>query len=229
MPQAAWPVFLLPYLEQDPLWHQTVSAFQTNPNPFSLPPHSAFGVYQPLFVCPSDGRVQSPQNVRVFNPATNMVGPRPTAFLSYLGVQGTDRMHHDGMLFEGSKLKFGSVADGTSNTLFLGERPPSALLDLGWWYTGIGTDLMGTADSVLGVRELSTGRRWDTKCDPAPAHFTEGRFNVECDHLHFWSPHPGGANFLFVDGSVHFLTYSADSIMPALATRAGGEVVAIPE
>ena len=35
----------------------------------------------------------------------------------------------------------------------------------------------------------------------------------------------GGTNFLFADGSVHFLAYSAASVVPALATRAGGEVI----
>jgi prepilin-type processing-associated H-X9-DG protein len=44
--------------------------------------------------------------------------------------------------------------------------------------------------------------------------------------FHFWSPLSGGANFAFADGSVRFLRYAADSIMPALATRAGGETVA---
>jgi len=43
--------------------------------------------------------------------------------------------------------------------------------------------------------------------------------------FHFWSMHSGGANFLFADGSVHFLRYSADAILPALATRHGNEVV----
>jgi prepilin-type processing-associated H-X9-DG protein len=38
-----------------------------------------------------------------------------------------------------------------------------------------------------------------------------------------------GANFAFADGSVHFLRYSADSILPALATRAGGEAAVVPE
>ena len=41
----------------------------------------------------------------------------------------------------------------------------------------------------------------------------------------FWSLHPGGANFAFADGSVKFLRYSAADILPALATRAGGEAV----
>jgi prepilin-type processing-associated H-X9-DG protein len=40
--------------------------------------------------------------------------------------------------------------------------------------------------------------------------------------------HPGGANFLFADCSARYLPYTAQSIMPALATRAGGETVALP-
>jgi prepilin-type processing-associated H-X9-DG protein len=38
----------------------------------------------------------------------------------------------------------------------------------------------------------------------------------------------GGANFLFADGSVHFLSYAADDVLPALATRSDGEVVTLP-
>jgi prepilin-type processing-associated H-X9-DG protein len=38
--------------------------------------------------------------------------------------------------------------------------------------------------------------------------------------------HGGGANFLFADGSVHFLRAGTDiRVLAALATRAGGEVV----
>jgi hypothetical protein len=49
-----------------------------------------------------------------------------------------------------------------------------------------------------------------------------------CDFYHFWSNHTSGAFFAFCDGSVQFLTYGAAPIMPALATRAGGETPELP-
>ena len=40
------------------------------------------------------------------------------------------------------------------------------------------------------------------------------------------SNHPGGANTLFADGSVHYLSETLDlSILAALVTRNGGEIV----
>ncbi|HLW66382.1 MAG TPA: H-X9-DG-CTERM domain-containing protein [Gemmataceae bacterium] len=73
---------------------------------------------------------------------------------------------------------------------------------------------------------------WDTGSTGGgcrgPFHYGPGRIDNPCDSFHFWSLHPMGANFLFCDGSVHFIAYSAAEIMPALATRAGGEVVDLP-
>jgi prepilin-type processing-associated H-X9-DG protein len=40
---------------------------------------------------------------------------------------------------------------------------------------------------------------------------------------------PGGGNWAFADGSVRWLAYSAAPILPALATRAGGEPVTVPD
>lgn len=65
-------------------------------------------------------------------------------------------------------------------------------------------------------------------CPPGLSEFGPGQITNQCDLFHFWSPHIGGAHFLFVDGSTRFLSYSAVSVMPALATRAGGETVQLP-
>jgi prepilin-type processing-associated H-X9-DG protein len=53
-----------------------------------------------------------------------------------------------------------------------------------------------------------------------------GTIQNDCDQTHYYSMHSGGANFLFCDGSVKFLTYGANSVLPALGTRDGGEVIA---
>jgi prepilin-type processing-associated H-X9-DG protein len=62
----------------------------------------------------------------------------------------------------------------------------------------------------------------DPACVTAQRRYGPGRLDNPCDRYHFWSLHSGGGNWLFADGSVRFLTYTAGSILPALATRAGG-------
>jgi prepilin-type processing-associated H-X9-DG protein len=110
--------------------------------------------------------------------------------------------------------------------LIVGERPPSADGLLGWWYAGWGQSKDGSAEMVLGAAERNDHPRYD-KCPKGPYSFTAPQANNVCDLFHFWSYHRNGANFLFCDGSVHFIPYAAAPIMPALATRAGGEAVSI--
>ena len=110
-----------------------------------------------------------------------------------------------------------------------GERPPSADLRFGWHYASVGQDGAGSLDSVIGVRDPNVASESEYRpCGIGPFSFNAGRADDSCSVFHYWSLHPGGANFAFADGSVRFLSYSADSILPALATRAGGEVVEVP-
>ncbi len=215
-----WPARILPYIEQDALWQQVEAAFATDPNTanfYGHPPHERLlGTAVRLFNCPADPRLPGP--VVVFN--------LPIAFTSYLGVEGIDQDQRDGMLALDSRVRLTDIQDGTNNTLLLGERPPSADFRFGWWYRGWGQRKDGSGEMVLGVRELNTSR---LSCPFEPSRFQQGRFDDPCSMFHFWSPHTGGANFAFADGSVRFLRYSADDIMPALATRAGGEAVTLPD
>ena len=53
--------------------------------------------------------------------------------------------------------------------------------------------------------------------------------NVNRPLLRYWSHHSGGGHFAFCDGSVRFLKYSMNDLMPALATRSGNESLNLPE
>src|SRR5581483_8423795 len=224
MPYSGWTVSLLPYLEQPTLAAQAQTAYRADLYPFHNPPHTGLSTVVPAFICPMDPRISTAQTSQ----RTNTVA----AFTSYLGVAGLDAAKtRDGILFQDSVTRLADVTDGTSNTLLLGERPPSADYQFGWWYAGAGQQFTGSADLVLGVREpnlllVTVG----SPCGPGRYPFAAATsLNDPCGMFHFWSPHSGGANFAFADGSVRFLSYSADSIMPALATRAGGEAVSLPD
>jgi prepilin-type processing-associated H-X9-DG protein len=106
-----------------------------------------------------------------------------------------------------------------------GERPPSADLAFGWWYTDGGSGRGGSTTVLLGVREI-VGIRDARMCGSSRASFGPGSVWNQCDKYHFWSFHSGGAHFLFADGAVRFVSYSAADVLPALATRHGGEPVA---
>ena len=223
-PLSGWSLSILPYLEQQAIYDRAIADYRTAFLPFPPNVHLGLSTVVPVFTCPSDGRIATAQ----VSLRTNTLA----AFTSYLGVSGRDSIvAKDGMLFQASHTGFADIADGSSNTLLLGERSPSADFQFGWWYAGTGQRVTGSADIVLGVREpnlqlITVG----SPCGPGNYPFMPATgLNDPCGMFHFWSPHPGGANFAFADGSVRFLRYSADSIMPALATRAGGEVAALPD
>jgi prepilin-type processing-associated H-X9-DG protein len=49
--------------------------------------------------------------------------------------------------------------------------------------------------------------------------------NNPCSLNYIWSCHTGGLNLVFVDGSVHFLSYkTSQATICALATMANGEI-----
>jgi prepilin-type N-terminal cleavage/methylation domain-containing protein/prepilin-type processing-associated H-X9-DG protein len=222
MPFSGWSMSILPYVEQQALADRARAAYRLVPLPFFNPPHTGLSTVVPVFLCPSDGRVVTPQ----VSERTKTLA----AFTSYLGVSGKDYASKDGVLFQDAHVALLEIADGTGNTLLLGERPPSTDFQFGWWYAGIGQRRTGSADLILGVREhnlqpITAG----SMCGPGAYPFAPSQFNDPCGMFHFWSPHSGGAHFLFCDGSVRFLAYSADTVMPALATRAGGEGATLPD
>ena len=218
-----WTARLFPYLERDAQWRQIEAAFQSDPNRLAFyghQPHAELlGTPVPAFACPADSRVSSSQVSAKTVTA---------AFTSYLGVAGRNGFQNDGLLFADSKVRFAEIRDGQSNTVLIGERPPSEDFRIGWWYRGWGASKDGIGEMILGVRERNFSADYKA-CPPGPYKFVRGELKNPCDTFHYWSLHAGGANFAFADGSVRFLSYSADAILPALSTRAGGESVSPTE
>jgi prepilin-type N-terminal cleavage/methylation domain-containing protein len=215
---SSWLTWLLPYLEQEPLWTQTKAAYTQSQSPFRNPPHVGLSTPIKLFGCPSDPRANEVQ----FAPVDQFF----VATTSYLGVEGKDLTTLDGVFYRDSHTRIGDIKDGTSQTVMVGERPPSANSQFGWWYAGVGQRFTGSCDVVLGVEEQNVQPVTVGSCAPGTYRFGPGRLSNQCDMFHFWSPHTGGgAHFLFADSSAHFLPYTAAPLLPALASKAAGDVV----
>lgn len=207
----SWHTRLLPYVEQQLLWERAQRAYAAVPEPFfNNPPHPLSAIVA-LYTCPADGRS--------FVSAKLNIG-----LTSYLGIQGTNQVRKNGVLFVDSRISFAEIRDGVSNTLFVGERPHSDDEIWGYWYAGWGASKDGTGDMILGVRSVNVGKL-ETVCPFGPYQFGPGTVKEICDVLHFWSLHSGGGHFLFGDGGVRFMSYSANAVLPALATRASGETI----
>jgi len=208
---ASWLYVVRPYIEQQLQFTPMTDTFY--PNFKGEDTTNAWKRAVKVFTCPSDPR------------SGNFVSPADGYGLtSYTGVEGTDTAYygkHDGLILAtgddgtvGPSVKFESVADGMSNTLMIGERPPSQDLFWGWWFTN-------PVDTHLGVRNTLLVYN---NC-PSPAQFAPGKLTNDCDFHHFWSHHSGGGNFALGDGSVRFIRYSASATVLQMGTRAGGETI----
>jgi prepilin-type N-terminal cleavage/methylation domain-containing protein/prepilin-type processing-associated H-X9-DG protein len=213
-----WTNVLLPHLERGDLWRSIPWAYQLSPG-YNSPPHVGIVTVVPTFACPADGRLHAP--------ITDSFG-YTAAYGSYQGVLSDDRIVRSAMDYV-QKVRMTDVTDGTSQSLYLGERPPGGVAFSGNWYTlDVPIPDLPYTTGLVYASAIPVHADGGGLCQ-GPFHFGPGRVENPCDTYHFWSLHSGGANFGFVDGSVRFLRYSADSVLPALATRAGGEVVAIPD
>ncbi len=208
----SWATLILPFIEQQNLDSSGYDNYHQQ--------------HLPIYACPSDRRAMGYY--------TGNQGFGLQGLTDYLAVTGTmtfngspnapaSRRKCNGVMYESSRTRIADITDGTSMTVLVGERPPSPDLFWGWW-------TWSAFDASLGVQDTfavytTAGDNSTVFCtNYFPESYRPGN-NESCDTHHFWSAHPGGGNWLFADGSVRFLPYQANTILPALATRNGGEVV----
>jgi prepilin-type N-terminal cleavage/methylation domain-containing protein/prepilin-type processing-associated H-X9-DG protein len=225
-PGWGWAALILPYLEQSGVYGQ-IHFGKNIADPLN---EVVRATNLPVFLCPSDPGEKN-FNVDAANVSVgrcNYVGmfgqpeicPDP-GFLSTAPEYG---IAHRGMLCRNAPVRMADVKDGTSNTIFIGERS-STLAYAAWTGAVTGGQVPPKSPNPYGYEAeespvLILGHTGTS--DDSPPHTP----NSEVNHVDdFSSDHPQGANFLFVDGSVQQLGSSIDpSVWRALGTRAGGEI-----
>jgi prepilin-type N-terminal cleavage/methylation domain-containing protein/prepilin-type processing-associated H-X9-DG protein len=165
------------------------------------------------------------------NPPLLAVG-MPAKYIAAVG-EGKDSGTITDPLITG-KIRMASITDGTSNTMIVSECGSKPI-----GYNGFRQIYMSEVDGlpVDGVIEpvSSGGGAWADNFTYSSLAGAQGRQNgirggtcmVNCtSNNEIYAFHPGGANALFADGSVHFLKDVASvQLIAALVTRAGGETI----
>jgi prepilin-type N-terminal cleavage/methylation domain-containing protein/prepilin-type processing-associated H-X9-DG protein len=251
-------ITLLPYLEQQAIF----DAVNFDHGPFSISNMTIHGIGISTLWCPSDPEVAKPGILPGGSPFKFdwPPGEYVERYVSYAANIGAPRYLGDPVEalamfdtgpfiygFQAEEIGFGDIPDGTSQTFAIGERaygllkpkPPGVWknnkLLWFWWFSNQSID---TAFNTLYALNPHHSRPRLA----IPSFDLDQRLRAAI--LNGASSfHPGGCNFAFLDGSVHFLKESIDcwaygpnrngsiyamsppGVYQALSTRNGGEVI----
>ena len=239
--RSSWTVAALPYMEQENL----VRFYDYNSNwdsPNNLPSTSQPVKIFPCTSTPNSNRYDgNPQPPAVWSPIVGIIDyAAPTSVTPQLAALYPGLITPNaGILIRNQRATIAGVTDGLSNTILLAESagrpqvyrqgraygsPPFNKVNGGGWARAASDfDLKGsTADgfSVPGPCAINCTNGWDIGSSfPDPVWGANGTGET-------YAFHTGGANALFGDGSVHFLSQGINIVLyAALVTRDGGEAV----
>ena len=153
----SWMTMLLPYVEHKSVQDEAerwAKAVDVDPwgnvsDGTGNPENPVLGTLMKIWACPADSRtLQTVNQVGSGDSVQNLV----VAFTALLGNAGTDSDSRDGVLFAYSQTEVfvdtlfqiptvtqvstSQITDGLSNTILVGERPPSKDFLFGWWFAG---------------------------------------------------------------------------------------------
>jgi prepilin-type N-terminal cleavage/methylation domain-containing protein/prepilin-type processing-associated H-X9-DG protein len=224
-PGWGWAAFILPYLDQGNLYSQLN---------INQPVKNSPGIQTTLtvYLCPSD--VVPPAAFPVPDGFGNTIClAAPSSYAACVGGDESDTAGPSGLgiLCRNSQTRMTDVTDGTSNTILIGERSWSNANGIWAGAINSGVCKRGQMNPCPG-----TGAAWYPAATLVQAHSHLNNTTTDTDGGldDFSSRHSGGSNFLFADGTVHFIRsipsdpasggYTPDSLnFQATGTRANGE------
>jgi prepilin-type N-terminal cleavage/methylation domain-containing protein/prepilin-type processing-associated H-X9-DG protein len=190
----SWLTYILPYMEQQPLFNELILTGREYG--YCMGPNSPGASVVPTYICPSD-----------YVPLTTIqYGAYYFGVNSYFANAGTkawpvSSASLNGVLYYNSSVRIADITDGTSNTFMAGERysrdPAVADSDLADWRGWAWTNYNSGGDHL-----------GDTSW---PLNSPASVIGVDPRKCNFGSGHTGGANFVFCDGSVRFVSASFSS------------------
>jgi prepilin-type processing-associated H-X9-DG protein/prepilin-type N-terminal cleavage/methylation domain-containing protein len=219
-PGWGWAALILPQLDQRPLFGSANFSLPVESMANATSRATAIGVY----ICPSDRDSGNYTIVRDSGSPIGVFQSNSYAACFGAGLEIDDVPDRgNGLFFRNGVVRLADVRDGTGSTIAIGERG-ACLVKTPW----IGAPEGGTssldATSTLSAAAYgSTGRGGEL----VVAH--AGNVNLNASGTSpddFYSPHTGGANFLFADGSARFVKQTINlHVYRALCTRNGGEIL----
>jgi prepilin-type N-terminal cleavage/methylation domain-containing protein/prepilin-type processing-associated H-X9-DG protein len=165
------------------------------------------------FLCPSDNR---PNRTPTGIVLTNYVA-------CHNSFEAPIDANNDGAFILNRALRYEDIPDGSSSTIFLGEKLNDGM-GLGW-ASGTRASLRNAGTMINGTP--GGGPTFSGAIDEAEKKAADAPKPGTSSYVGgFSSRHPGGANFVFGDGSVKFLKNSVMlSTFSLLANRADGEIL----
>jgi prepilin-type N-terminal cleavage/methylation domain-containing protein/prepilin-type processing-associated H-X9-DG protein len=225
----SWIVSILPYMEQSGV-HRAFDFQYGADDPANQTPRMS---WINSLLCPSDGSAGHNWYAGWPAPARGSEPGRSSYAACHHDVEAPIDEDNHGVFFLNSHVRVTDVADGLSQTIFVGEVPWQSRAG---WALGTRATLRNTGHPINGITaesvpllgagsprvdETLTALELDQKIDlnelkVAPT-FVGG----------FGSSHPGdGANFGFGDGSVRFLKQTLDpTVFRRLGHRCDGETI----
>ncbi len=219
----AFYVTILPYVEQLSVEQQYRPYYVTNTGWLGWAANSDYSsIAMPMYICPSEGKWSSYPTRKTY---FGVVGGRTLLRHCWRGD-----VFNDGVMYPNSFTRIGDIIDGTSHTMVVGESIHPAKWGLGPGYGdenvgGPAPWYSGGAARVNDFTDQSYGRMLrSTKFPINSVQFPIA--DDEDNDMPFGSRHPGGAQFVFADGHVSFLSETIDvNAYQALSTRDGGETI----